>query len=64
MTSKKLLWKPWDEGNFQHPYPMYNLLRQEDPIHQAQTGEWIITRYEDVRSILKDPNFVVGNPLD
>lgn len=64
MTSKKLLWKPWDEGNFQHPYPMYNLLRQEDPIHQAQTGEWIVTRYDDVRSILKDPRFVVGNRLD
>lgn len=64
MTCKKLLWKPWDEGNFQHPYPMYNLLRQEDPIHQAQTGEWIITRYDDVRSILKDPRFVVGNRLD
>ena len=64
MSPADLLWKPWDETNFQNPYPMYNRLRETDPVHLAQTGEWIITRYEDVRSILKDPRFIVGNRLE
>lgn len=60
----KALWRPWDEENFKNPYPMYRVLQETDPIHFAQTGEWIITRHKDVKAILKDPRFVVGNRLD
>lgn len=64
MSGKQLLWKPWDEENFRNPYPMYKRLREADPVHQSQTGEWIITRYEDVKSILKDSRFMVGNRME
>jgi len=64
MNDQKQLWKPWDTENFSNPYPMYKALQQSDPIHFSQTKEWIITRYEDVRTVLKDNRFVAGNRLD
>jgi len=64
MNDQKHLWKPWDEENFSNPYPMYKVLQQSDPIHFSQTKEWIITRYEDVRTVLKDNRFVAGNRLE
>lgn len=58
------LWKPFDRSNIADPYAMYKRLREQDPIHLSQTGEWIITRYEDARNILRNNNFQVGNRLE
>jgi len=57
-------WKPFLKENMRNPYPMYEELRETDPIHQSRTGEWVITRYEDARNILKDDRFKVGNRAD
>lgn len=55
------IWKPFLRENMLNPYPMYKELRESDPIHQSRTGEWVITRYEDAKAILKDDRFIVGN---
>lgn len=55
------LWKPFDRLHIANPYAMYKRLREEDPVHFAQTGEWIITRYEDTRNILRSNDFLAGN---
>src|SRR5262245_55156650 len=39
------------------PYPMYHRLRTEDPVHHSPLGFWVLTRYEDVVSSLRDPRF-------
>jgi len=54
-------WKPYLRENILDPYPMYKTLRENDPIHKARSGEWVVTRYEDSRNILKDGRFLVGN---
>ena len=36
------LWKPLTEENIINPYGMYETLRRTDPVHRAQTGEYII----------------------
>jgi cytochrome P450 len=59
-----LLWRPLEPANIRDPYSMYKTLRQTDPIHLAQTQEYIITRYEDVKEILKSPSFQSGNRLE
>jgi cytochrome P450 len=45
----------------QNPYPVYEKLRQNDPIHRVlfPHGEfgWIITQYEDAVEVLKDNRF-------
>jgi len=57
------LWRPLEEENIRNPYGMYAALRRTDPVHLAQTGEFIITCYEDIRQILKNPSFESGNRL-
>jgi cytochrome P450 len=42
----------------QDPYPTYRWLRENDPIHQSAPGVWVVTRYEDVRQVLGDPNYL------
>ena len=40
------------------PYPIYHLLRSEDPVHWSDLiGAWILTRYDDVKAVTSDPRF-------
>ncbi|MTI38067.1 cytochrome P450 [Fulvivirga lutimaris] len=55
------LWNPLSPENIHNPYPMYEQLRAESPIYKAQTGEWIFTKYEDVKYILTNRSFGSGN---
>lgn len=57
------LWAPHDPENFADPFPMYKRLRENDPVHKSQTGEWIVSTYEHVRKVLKDPQCLTGNRL-
>src|SRR5258707_764327 len=45
-----------------NPYPTYAQLRTKAPVYRVNTLSggtfWIITRYQDVMSVLKDPRFV------
>ncbi len=40
-----------------NPYPTYDRLRAEDPVHRAPLGLWVLTRYDDVALVLRDPRF-------
>ncbi|HTO44861.1 MAG TPA: cytochrome P450 [Burkholderiales bacterium] len=37
------------------PYPYYDLLRRYDPVHELEGGALLLTRYEDVVGIYRDP---------
>ena len=38
-----------------NPYPIYHRLRSENPICRwSISGQWVLTRYEDVKTILRD----------
>lgn len=40
-----------------NPYPVYKILREADPIHWNDAwGVWLLTRYEDVITVLRDPD--------
>jgi cytochrome P450 len=52
-----LHFNPMDPEFVADPYPMYHRLRAEDPVHRSPLGFWVLTRYEDVASVLRDPNF-------
>jgi cytochrome P450 len=36
------------------PYPAFDWLRQNDPVHHAAFGVWLFTRHSDVERILRD----------
>jgi cytochrome P450 len=64
MPKANFLWRPFDQQYIEDPYAMYKILREQDPVHEAQTKEFIITRYNDVKEILKSPSFESGNRLE
>lgn len=44
----------------QDPYAVYDELRETEPVHfDAALNGWVLTRYDDIRHVLKDPGFSV-----
>jgi cytochrome P450 len=53
---------PWTAGWLQDPWPEYRALREEDPVYWSEEiGHWILTRYNDVVSVLRDRRFTATN---
>lgn len=61
MNPTKLIFNPFAAEFHQNPYPTYAKLRREDPIHWSLLNAWVITRYDDVKSLLQDPRFQVDD---
>ena len=40
-----------------NPYPFYDKLRQDDPVHWDELGFWVLTRYDDITFVYTDPRF-------
>jgi cytochrome P450 len=46
---------PWSPDFVADPYPAFERLRSERPVFfHEPTGQWVITRYEDVNALLRD----------
>ena len=51
---------PSDPQTLANPYPYFSSLRKDDPIHwNVKLKSWIITRYDDVKSILSSDKITV-----
>src|SRR3954447_16323995 len=50
-----LVFNPFDPAFRVDPYPTYERLREEDPVHQSPLGMVVLSRWEDCWSILRDP---------
>ncbi len=62
--SSSAIWSPFSPPNRANPYPMYERLRTVDPVHQTQSGDWVISRYADVCAVLTDKRFGAINMPD
>ena len=61
---------PMAPGFVESPYEQYAALRAADPVHRSELlAGWVLTRYDDVDQVLRDPTISVeqksaaGNPL-
>ena len=52
-----LIFNPFDPVTRADPYPIYRRLREEDPFHRSPLGIWILSRYDDIVGMLRDPRF-------
>lgn len=49
-------YRPFDPDTIQDPYPQYEWLREHDPVRcDDDTGMWVVSRYDDVLRVLRDP---------
>ena len=55
MTSP--VFNPFDPAFRANPYPYYDALRSNDPVHTTAFGMVVLTRYEDVSTTLKSADF-------
>ena len=44
-----------DPAVLAEPYDFYDALRREAPVHPTPYGFWLISRYDDVMSVVRDP---------
>jgi len=51
------LFNPFDPAFRADPYPIYDRLRTEDPVHTSAFGFTVLTRYEDVARALRGAEF-------
>lgn len=43
------------------PYPFYERVRAEAPVHQTPLGFWLVSRYDDVMSVVRDTDRFSSN---
>ena len=50
----RLTFDPQDQAFVDNPYPCYEYLRQNDPLHRTEDGFFVLTRYADVQKALSE----------
>jgi cytochrome P450 len=50
---------PFEPDYAENPYPQYRDLRERAPVHRSLLGPWVLSRYADVISVLRDPKLSV-----
>ena len=46
---------PFEPGFYEDPYTQYAALREAEPVHRSALGPWMITRWDDVHTLLRKP---------
>jgi cytochrome P450 len=58
--STRVAFDPFEAGYVESPYPQYARLRADEPVHWSDLLEgWVLTRYDDVAHVLREPTISV-----
>jgi len=49
-----VVYEPFGRDTWRDPYPLYQRLRDEDPVHRSPHGFWVLSRFEDVFRAARD----------
>lgn len=49
-----LEYRPFGRDTWRDPYPLYARLRDDDPVHRAPGGWWVLSRFADVWDAVRD----------
>ena len=50
---------PLEPGYAENPYPQLAMLREREPVHHSPLGIWVLFRYDDVFTVLRDASMSV-----
>ncbi len=50
-----LAYRPFGRDTWRDPYPLYERLREEDPVHHSPLGVVVLSRFADVHAAARDP---------
>jgi hypothetical protein len=53
-TAEPATYVPFTAETWRDPYPLYRQLREQDPVHHAPVGAWVLTRFADVFEAARD----------
>ncbi|HTY78248.1 MAG TPA: cytochrome P450 [Candidatus Bathyarchaeia archaeon] len=56
-TADPVEFNPLSPETIEDPYPLYQRLRADAPVHRSPLGMWVLSRYDDVAMFLRDPRF-------
>jgi cytochrome P450 len=56
-----LFFNPLQPGYTEDPYPHFAEMREHEPVHLTLLNQWLLFRYDDVASILRDPSMSVSD---
>ena len=59
VTVSDVVFNPFDPGFDANPYEQYDAIRAAAPVYETPFGIWLLTRYDDVLRILRDPELSV-----
>ena len=60
-VDRPVAFDPFEPGFVESPYDQYGRLRAHDPVHWSELlGGWVLTRYDDVVGLLRDPTISVN----
>jgi cytochrome P450 len=54
---EEALFDPLAPGFSTDPHPVFRRVREHDPVHRASRGFWLVTRYDDVLTVVRDHRF-------
>jgi pimeloyl-[acyl-carrier protein] synthase len=55
---ENIKWNPYNKSFKENPYAFYDFFREKKPIHRAVGNQWFVSRYEDVKEVLRNPAFL------
>ena len=60
-TADQVFFNPLEPGYIENPWPHLAEVRAADPVHHLLTGQWGLFRYDDVFTVLRDPELSVDD---
>ena len=55
---ENIKWNPYNPLFKENPHTFYSFFREKQPIHRAIGNQWFLSRYEDVKEVLRNPAFL------
>ena len=55
---ENIKWNPYNQLFKENPHTFYSFFREKQPIHRAIGNQWFLSRYEDVKEVLRNPAFL------